>query len=553
MLAVRVSNAKTTTVTPLNGDFTIYGGLYRPVHLLTRNTTSISPIDDGICSPGIYLKQTNVSADKADVEATVKLRRAAGAAARNCTVQWTLLDADHKLVQTGSVPASFASGTADAVAKFSIDHPHLWNGTKDPYLYSVQIDVKSGDTLIDSDTQPLGLRFYRIDNAKGFFLNGQPYNLHGVNRHQDWLDKGSAIDAANMDLDYKLMSEMGCTVVRLCHYEHGQYFYGLCDKGGIAVWAELGLVNDIDFSPEFAKITQQQLTELIRQNFNHPSIFFWSLYNELSARSTTAPGIAFMNNLNTLVHTLDPTRLTTGANSQGPNVPLATLPDLSSFNRYNGWYSQAPDTWGSVLDGLHKALPNRSFGVSEYGAGASAFQHEDKPAQPKTTGKWHPQEWQCIVHEAAWKALSERPYIWGTFLWCFADFGSDGRNEGDTPGRNDKGMVTFDRKIKKDVYYFYQANWTTTPMVHINLPEKLPYSPTHIKVYSNCDSVELFADGKSLGKLEAKDHIFDWKDTRLPATGAVAIKAVGVSGGKEVDAADNLVIDPAFVQPDQPK
>ena len=256
LLAVKVTNARDTHVSPLNGDFTVYGGLYRMVHLLTRNKISISPLDDGIATAGIYLKQTSVTADNAKVDVTVKLR-GANSLGQPPTVQWNLFDANHNSLQAGLADSHPDANTAN----ISIDHPHLWNGVKDPYLYTVQIDVKSGDTLLDSATQPLGVRFFRTDPDKGFFLNGQPYALHGVNRHQDRIDKGWALSPADHEEDYKLMSEMGCTVVRLCHYEHGQTFYDLCDKGGIIVWAELGLVNDIDFSPEFSTITKQQLTE----------------------------------------------------------------------------------------------------------------------------------------------------------------------------------------------------------------------------------------------------------------------------------------------------
>ncbi len=560
VLAVKVNNARDPRVAPLAGDFTIFGGLYRHVHLLTRNNFSIAPIDDGIASPGIYLKQSNVSADKADVEATINIMGGPGAPKGPVTIQWTLLDADHKALQTGAVGVNLTTVNAgtlitspsEATAKFSIDRPHLWNGIQDPYMYSVQIDVKSGDTILDSDTQPLGLRFFRVDPDKGFFLNGRPYSLHGVNRHQDRLDKGWAISRADMEEDYRLIAGMGCTAVRLAHYQHDQYFYDLCDRGGMAVWAELCLVNDIDLAPEFAQISKQQLTELIKQNYNHPGIFFWSIYNEQHMAVTDQPRLGLVSSLNALARQLDSTRLTVGASDRPPAHPITLLTDLTAYNRYDGWYTGAPEAWPATLDTLRQALPARAYSMSEYGAGASVIQHQENPPKPTTTARWHPEEWQCLVHEAAWKALAARPYIWGTFLWNFADFGVDSRSEGDTLGRNDKGLVTYDRKIKKDAYYFYQATWTpptTMPMVHINLPEKLPYSPTQIKVYSNCDAVELFADGKSLGTKLAPDHIFIWNSLKLPAQGAVKIAADGKTAKTAVD----LTIDPAMPDPFRPK
>jgi beta-galactosidase len=542
VIAVRVDNAHDKNVAPQSADFTFFGGIYRDVQLLELDPVSISPMDDA--SPGVYIKQSSVTADHAELEVRTQLRNAS-ADQTDVTVRCDILDATGTVVKSDELKAKLDSTRAMSpdlankiytVQRLTINHPHLWNAKKDPYLYQARISVINGSVITDEVTQPLGLRFFRVDPNEGFFLNGKSYPLHGVNRHQDRIDQGWAITPAEHKEDFDLIMDMGCTGIRLAHYEHAQAFYNLCDQGGLVVWAELCLVNTVTDSPEFDDNARQQLRELIKQNYNHPAICFWSLFNELDAK----PGvqkehqIKLVTELNHLAKELDSTRLTTAASDQGNKNQLTFLTDVIAFNRYAGWYTGKATDWPALLDKMHQELPDRGVAISEYGAGASIFQHELDSKKPKTSGPWHPEEWQSTVHEQAWAAMKDRHWLWGTFAWCMFDFGSQGRREGDMTGRNDKGLVTYDRKTKKDAFYFYKANWSDASFVHITDARFTPRRPVTqpVKIYSNCDSVELTVNGKSLGsKSPDAIHVFIWPDVQL-TDGDNQVKAVGSKAGK---------------------
>ena len=521
LLAVKVHFEALSDSTPLGGDFTKFPGLYRNVHLLVLDPLSISPLDEA--SPGVYLKQVQVDDNTARVEITTKLRNADNTA-KTPTVRCILRDATGKESQVIKAEQSVpAQGTADAVQTLTIPSPHLWNGRLDPYLYRVEVEIVDAGKIVDRVTQPLGLRYYRVDPLSGFFLNGKKYELHGVNRHQERYGKGWAISQADLEEDIALMLEMGCTCVRTCHYQQAKEFHELCDQAGLVVWSELAMVNGVVAdSPDFVRNTRHQLTELIKQNYNHPSICFWSLWNELKVPEKTepdrlAPFLGFLSDLNALAKQLDPTRLTTGANNSKKFV-LAPITDVAGWNGYPGWYHGQPEDWPEVLAEVRANIGGRALAVSEYGAGASVLYHELTANQPQTVGQFHPEEWQALVHEAHWKALRQAPYLWGTFIWVMFDVASINRHEGDHNGRNDKGLVTTDRKTCKDSFYFYQSQWTTAPMVHINSRRFNPHPTgvTPVKVYSNCDRVELFLNGKSLGQQTAPDHVFVWPNVELP-------------------------------------
>ncbi|MDQ2731540.1 MAG: glycoside hydrolase family 2 protein [Armatimonadota bacterium] len=538
VIAVKVNNAYNPDVPPRSGDFTISGGLYRDVHLLALDRLSVTPLD--YASPGVFIKQSHVTDEGADLEITTELRNS-NPADKNVTVRCTILDRDGKTVQSLRSRMKAGAGVqTNVVQQVTLRHPHLWNGRIDPYLYTVTTEVMDGARKTDEVTQPLGIRYFRVDPNEGFFLNGKHYELHGVTRHQDRIDKGWAIGPAEHLEDYNLITEMGCTGIRLAHYQHADYFYSLCDQGGLVVWAELCLVNSLNDTEAFRQNARQQLTELIKQNYNHPSILFWGLFNELSfGRGKTADNDAgphpwdLIAELNGLAHQLDPTRLTTAATNLNPSHPANFITDVIAFNRYPGWYGGNPTEWAGWLDDFHRKYPTRSLGISEYGAGASIHQHEQNPVQPKAGGPWHPEEWQSVVHEDAWNAMKTRPYIWGTFLWNMFDFASDGRREGDTPGRNDKGMVTYDRKTRKDSFFWYQANWTSAPMMYITSRRFTPRTnpSADVKVYSNCSTVELSVNGKSMGSKTSDDHIFLWPAVML-GNGENRLEAVGLKDGK---------------------
>jgi len=534
LLAVRVSNAPAPDIAPLSGDFSIYGGLYRPVHLLVTGAENFTPTDHG--SPGVAWLQTSVSSTQAVLDVTAQISN--GTTNKQArTFVAMVLDADGNRVAGSEQKITLAPNvTAPYWLRVTLPQPHLWNGRADPYLYKAVVELRSTNSVVDAVEQPLGLRFYSVDPDKGFFLNGQPYPLHGVNKHQDRQDKGWAISDADLDEDISLIKEMGCTAVRCAHYQHSDYFYSLCDRAGILVWAEIPQVNEIHASPEFAETSRNQLLDLIRQNLNHPSIFVWSLFNELWPDRPDPH--RELQDLNIIAHGEDPTRPTIAATASDKRPQMNKIPDLLGWNIYPGWYPQwgTKDAFGAALD--HHRTDSRQGGIciSEYGAGANVEQHEQNPKSPKPAGQWHPEEWQAEVHEAAWAALKQRPFVWGTFVWCMFDFAVSTRHEGGVLGRNDKGLVTYDRKTKKDAFYFYQANWSDEPMIYITSRRFTvrTNAVTDVKIYSNAKEPELFINGVSQGKRSHDvNGVFLWTNLTL-APGENKITASGTANGQSV-------------------
>ena len=410
--------------------------------------------------------------------------------------------------------------TAPYFLHVTVPNPHLWNGRKDPYLYKAVIELRNTNDVVDSVTQPLGLRFYSVDPDKGFYLNGQAYHLHGVNKHQDREGKGWAVTEADLDEDVALIKELGCTVVRCAHYQHSDYFYSLCDQAGILVWAEIPQVNETHGTPEFEETSRNQLVDLIRQNVNHPSIFAWSLFNELWPAATNADPHRELQDLKITANGEDPTRPTICATSNNGMPQMNKIPDLLGWNIYPGWYSSwgGKDDFGKLVDQRKNDSRHGGFCVSEYGAGANINQHEQDPKQPATGGQWHPEEWQAIVHEEAWKQMKARPFVWGTFAWCMFDFAVASRHEGGVPGRNDKGLVTYDRKTRKDAFYFYKANWSEDPVLYLTSRRftERTNAVTDVKVYSNAGEAELLVNGSSQGARKNDGNaVFIWKDVHL--------------------------------------
>jgi beta-galactosidase len=527
LLAVRVSNKWEPDLAPLSGDFSVYGGLYRPVHLVETGGENFTLTDHG--SPGVAWLQTSVTKKQAVIDVTAQI---SNGTRRNqpLTLVASVFDAGGNLVAKSEQPIQLAANvTAPYPLRAVVPNPHLWNGRQDPYLYKAVVELRSANGVVDSVEQPLGLRFYSVDPDRGFFLNGRPYPLHGVNRHQDRFNQGWAISEADMDEDIQLIKEMGCTAVRCAHYQHSDYFYSLCDRAGILVWAELPQVNEINSSPQFAETSRSQLLDLIRQNINHPSIFVWSLFNELWPNKPDPQRL--LQDLKVVANGEDPTRPTIAATSNNAMPQMNKIPDLLGWNIYPGWYSGwgTKDDFGKSLDSRRQDSRHGGFCVSEYGAGANVTQHEQNPKQPKTDGQWHPEEWQALVHETAWPAMKARPFVWGTFAWNMFDFAVSTRHEGGVPGRNDKGLVTYDRKTKKDAFYFYQANWSDEPMVYITSRRftQRTNAVTDVKIYSNAKEVELLLNGKSQGKrADGTNCIFIWKNVQLkPGENRVEAKA----------------------------
>jgi len=527
-LAVRVDNTRFLDIAPLEGDFSVYGGLYRPVHLITTSEENIALTDHG--SPGVAWSQTSVTAKAAELDVTAQISNGSRTNSPVILVA-TVFDTNGQAILQSTQSVSLAPrDTAPYYFHLTVPHPHLWNGRKDPYLYNAVIEVRdTNNVAMDRVEQPLGLRFYCIDPDKGFFLNGQPYHLHGVARHQDYMNKGWAITEADMDQDIGLLKELGVTAVRCAHYQHSDYFYSLYDRAGILVWAEIPQVNVIKGAPEFEETSRNQLLDLIRQSINHPSIFVWSLSNEIGNAKSTDDPHRELQDLSALAHGEDPTRPTIEATMTSVRPQMNRIPDLLGWNIYPGWYNDTKEDYGRSLDGRRKSSKSGGFCVSEYGAGANTAQHEDNPRQPKPGGPWHPEEWQAEVHEAAWAALKQRPFVWGTFVWVMFDFAVGSRHEGSQPGLNDKGLVTRDRQIKKDAFYFYKANWSDEPVLYLTSRRftQRTNAVTNIKIYSNIRAPELFVNGISLGKRNPSTNcVYVWKNVKLsPGDNQISARA----------------------------
>ena len=514
LIAVRVDNSISEDIPPISGDFTVFGGLYRDAHLLNLNSVCISPTDDA--SSGVYLTQTHLDSAAAGIDAIVMLRNDSDLK-QTITATCSVRDASGNPVAGASHLQSLPShSSGEAAIPILILHPHLWNARLDPYIYQATITLNQANRLLDQVDQPLGLRTIRLDPNRGFILNGNSYPLHGVGVHQEFYKKGWAVSHADIDTNYQFIDEIGANAVRLAHYQHCDYEYSLCDRRGLVVWAEVPLINRIVDTDAFYLCAKQQLRELIKQNFNHPSICLWSLFNELGPHTHT--DWRLVTEMNELAHELDPARPTVAASHLPADISVNFIPDGIGFNRYFGSLLLSLADWPVELPKLHADNPTRPIGISEYGAGASIRQHVPIPSiEPDAKGHWHPEEWQSQFHESAYAAMQKCPWLWGTFVWNMFDFVSSERFEGDQPALNDKGLVTYDRQTRKDAFYYYKAHWTTAPFVYITSRRFTPRSPgeANIKIYSNCPAVELFLNNRSLGTKPGHDDVFLWPHVHL--------------------------------------
>lgn len=518
-ILVRVNNGEQLDIMPLVGDFNFYGGIYRDVHLLITDETCISPLD--YASPGVRLIQDSVSHRYAKVRAIVDLSNGSSGN-QEVELNVRLLDGQ-RVVKEGTKNVNLSGNEVmQQELTFEIDQPHLWNGRQDPFLYQAEVTLFRNGQMVDRVTQPLGLRFYRIDPDKGFFLNGKHLPLQGVCRHQDRSEVGNALRPQHHEEDVALMLEMGVNAVRLAHYPQATYFYDLMDKNGIIVWAEIPFVgpggyNDKGFVdlPAFRANGKEQLKELIRQHYNHLSICVWGLFNELTELGDNP--VEYIKELNVLAHQEDTTRPTTSASNQMGDLNFIT--DAIAWNRYDGWYGGTPADLGKWSDRMHKDHPEICIAISEYGAGASIYHQQDSLVKTVPTSWWHPENWQTYYHIENWKTISSRPYVWGSFVWNMFDFGAAHRTEGDRPGINDKGLVTFDRKVRKDAFYFYKANWNREePMLYLTGKRNTVRTQRlqTITAFTNLSGAELFVNGKSYGKTIPDSYaILEWKNVEL--------------------------------------
>lgn len=516
---VRVNNGEQLDVMPLVGDFNFYGGIYRDVHLLVTEDICISPLD--YASPGVYLFQQHVGEKQAAVLARINLSNGTEHP-RQATLRLQVKEGD-KVVYQADKKVTVAPHTSvqPEEMSFTLLNPRLWNGREDPFMYQTVITLVKDGKEIDKVEQPLGLRYYATDADRGFFLNGKHLPLHGVCRHQEWAEVGNALRPMHHEEDTRLMLEMGVNAIRLAHYPQATYMYDLMDRNGIVTWAEIPFVGPGGYAdkgfvdqPSFRENGKEQLKEMIRQHFNHPSICFWGLFNELKENGDNP--LEYIKELNVLAHQEDPTRPTTSASNQGGAINFIT--DNIAWNRYDGWYGATPATLASWLDKTHQAHPEIKIAISEYGAGASIYHQQDSLVQTSPGSWWHPENWQTEYHIQNWKIISERPYVWGSFVWNMFDFGAAHRTEGDRPGINDKGLVTHDRKVKKDAFYFYKANWNPEPMVYIASHRSVNrVKPvTEVQIFSNCAEVTLKVNGQIIKKMQPDGvKVCIFKDIRL--------------------------------------
>jgi len=488
-LAIVVDNAPNDRVYPQMADFTFYGGLYRSVNLIAVNKTHFDL--DYYGGPGIKVTPTVSGAD-ADVEVEVYVTELGA----GDTVRYTLLDKE------GNVVATTESG--ETKQSFKLEGVHLWNGRKDPYLYSARAEILRAGAELDTVSTRFGCRTFRVDPDNGFILNGEEYPLRGVSRHQDRLGIGNALLPEHHAEDIDLIMEVGATTIRLAHYQHDQYFYDLCDEKGLVIWAEIPYISK--HMPTGRENTISQMKELITQNYNHASICVWGLSNEISIAGSDDDLLENHKILNDLVHEMDKTRLTTIAAVSMCKMddPYIQIPDLVSYNHYFGWYGGDTTMNGPWFDKFHAMHPSIPIGISEYGCEALNW-HTSSPRQGDYT-----EEYQAYYHEELIKQLFSRKYIWATHVWNMFDFGADARAEGGENGQNHKGLITMDRKYKKDAFYAYKAWLSDDPFVHLCGKRYIDRveDVTRVTVYSNQPEVELFVNGESIGKKTAEDHFF---------------------------------------------
>ncbi|WP_093287783.1 glycoside hydrolase family 2 TIM barrel-domain containing protein [Verrucomicrobium sp. GAS474] len=507
--------------------------------MIVTDPVCITPLD--FASPGAYLTTKSLEADKASVEIRSLVSNGLPASA-NVTVECEITDAGGKSVGKISTNETVESrATKTATGLITLSFPHPWNGRNDPYLYTATIRVLRDQKVVDEITQALGLRTLAYSKTDGILLNGVPYPIHGVNRHQDLRDKGWAMSPEDEERDVRIISDMGVTAIRLSHYPQSEHLHNLCDREGLMLWNEVPLVSSIGIrdTPEFSANAELQAREMVLQHYNSPAATFWGLFNELDIQKAPPPD-ALLTHLKAVIQELDPTRIDVAATAH-PGRTFNTIPTAICFNTYPGWYKGNPNDMAKFISDRFEEMGERIC-ISEFGGGANTDQHQEgslDKVNPK--GPFHPEEWQSYIHERIWKTMQNNQKLWGCFIWVMFDLPSAGRDEGGQTGLNDKGLVTQDRATKKDAYFFYKANWNLQPMVYIASRRSTPrkVAVTEVKAYSNSAEVELIVNGQSLGKTKPDAvKIAHWENVLL-LPGNNHIEVIGSSSTeKPTDSCD---------------
>lgn len=531
ILAVKVDNTVVDDVYPQMADFTFYGGIYRGVNIIIANNVHFDLMDYG--SRGIYIVQEDVTEEKASL--IIKSRLVNANDEEKKVRLWTdICDSEGKIVTYAAKEVIIPAGeTKEVDMPVIIEKAILWNGRKNPYLYEAKVSMTSYNDRIDELTIPFGVRYFKVDAEKGFYLNGEHLALKGVSRHQDRKDMGWAVTEAEQIEDMELIKEIGATSIRLAHYQHNQFFYDLCDREGMVVWAEIPFISTMSKEELEGVNAKQQMIELIRQNYNHPSIMFWGIQNEIQIGGEKPEVRKLVKELNDLTKKEDPTRLSTMANVAfvGADDEFNYITDVLGYNQYFGWYTGKAEDFSEWIDNYHKVNPNVALCISEYGAEGIVQYHSSTPEVKDYTEEYH-----ALLHEKVWNIFKDRSFLWGTYVWNMFDFGANIRDEGGVKGRNNKGLVSYDRKIKKDAFYMYKAHWSEEKFVHITskrFVDRLEDKIT-IKVYSNCNKVTLYINGKELETKTNDDKVFIFESVVLQE-GINVVKAVAQHSGIKLE------------------
>lgn len=537
-IIVKADNRARPDVVPVNHNlFGIYGGMYRPVWLIVTEPYAICVTDHA--SPGVYIAQENVSKQSATVCIRVKIDNGTRQPA-SLRLENTLYDQSGKAVKTDVRLISLtAQGVQTFETSFIVKNPALWHGRKNPYLYKVSTRLLAGDKVVDEVAQPLGLRNIRIVAGEGLYLNGERYPMYGVCRHQDWQGLGSALKNEHHDADLAMIMDVGATTVRLAHYQQSEYLYTRCDSLGLIVWAEIPFVNRA--TGQEAENARNQLSELIRQNFNHPSIYIWGLHNEVYQPHEYT--LDLTRSLHDLAKTEDPGRYTVSVNGYGHvEHPVNLSADVQGMNRYFGWYEKNIQDIAPWVEKMEKEYPYQKLMLTEYGADANIrHQTEYLGDALNWTKEFYPETFQTKTHEYQWSVIREHPYIIASYLWNMFDFCAPLWTRGGVPARNMKGLVTFDRKIKKDAYFWYKANWSDDPVVYLTQRRNVDREKqeTSVTVYSNIGVPAVYLNGQALtGMRKGYTGVHYVIDNVNLSKGSNKLKAVVVYKGKTYE--DNI-------------
>lgn len=500
-ILVKVNNKARKDIIPVNHFlFGIYGGIYRPVQMIVTNKLNISTTD--YASPGVYLSQKNVSPKSAELNVAVKVENKFSST-QELVLKTTIYDKQGTvvLVKSSDQKAS-TQGRQRFEQNLILENPHLWQGQDDPYLYKVIVQLLQKGQVIDEVIQPLGFRKFEFAGGKGFFVNDKPYRMYGVARHQDRWQYGNALSNAQHKEDLDLIKEMGATTIRFAHYQQAEYIYAQCDTMGFVIWAEIPFVNT--YTSEEGDNAKEQLTELIRQNYNHPSIYVWGLHNEVYGKTPADYPAVLTRELNEIAKQEDPGRYTASVSGYGEmERPTNLNADIQGMNRYYGWYEGKIGGLEKWVQGLEQKYPDHKIVLSEYGADGNVFQQKEQGLLGESydyTLPEYPENYETKTHEIQWPIIARHPYITASYLWNMFDFATPMWNRGGMPARNMKGLVTFDRKLKKDAFYWYKANWSKEPVFYITERRTTKRSEklTQVTVYSNIGEPELYVNGKRM-------------------------------------------------------